>query len=141
MAAGDSQSSLRVPRRGERTRVSSAALIDTWTSHAWDDGIRVDRLQPLDRLAVRTAHSLYEIVVVAPATGEIQVRGGAFFPAWTPARLAGSSLGGSFLKLHAIYVGFRMEMINGRRSIVTSTVRALSIARAGADDTHPKAIH
>lgn len=131
MAVGDSQSGIRLPA-GTATRVSSAALIETWTQHAWNDGIRVDRLLPLDRITVQTSHSVYEIIVVSAATAEVRVRGGAFFPDWTPARLAGSSLGGSFLKLHAIYVGFRMEVIDGRRSIVTSTVRNVGVARGGS---------
>src|SRR5437016_2761343 len=137
MAAGDSQSGIRARAdapgtSGTTTRVSSAALIETWTSHAWTDGLRVDRLLPLDRITVQTSHSVYELIVVSPATADVRVRGGAFFPEWTPARLAGSSLGGSFLKLHAIYVGFRMEVIDGRRSIVTSTVRHVSVARDGS---------
>lgn len=34
------------------------------------------------------------------------MRGGAFFPEFTPVRLAGASLGGSFLKLRIVQVGF-----------------------------------
>ena len=58
---------------------------------------------------VRTANSLYEVIVLSPAAGNILVRGGAFFPVFMPARLAGSSLGGSFLKLRSVHVGFRLE--------------------------------
>jgi len=134
MAAGDSHSGIRIPTR-VGTRVSGAALIDTWTSHPWTDGIRVDRLLAHDRITVRTRHSVYEVVVLTPTTADVLVRGGAFFTDWTPARVAGSSLGGSFLKLHAIYVGFRMEIIDGRRSIVTSTVQTVSLVRGAGRST------
>jgi hypothetical protein len=40
--------------------------------------------------------------------------------------VAGSSLGGSFLKVHGIYVGFRMELSDGSRMIVTSPVEEVS---------------
>jgi len=53
------------------------------------------------------------------------VRGGAFFPEFTRVRVAGSSLGGSFLKLHGVYLGFRMELADGGRMIVTSPVEML----------------
>jgi hypothetical protein len=47
-----------------------------------------------------------------------------------PARLAGSSLGGSFLKLRSIHVGFRLELNTDRGFIITSSVRSASIAPA-----------
>ena len=55
------------------------------------------------------------------------VRGGRFFPEFTPARLAGSSLGGSFLKLRGIYVGFNLEIHFDKRLIITSRVRQSSV--------------
>ena len=42
---------------------------------------------------------------------------------FTPARLAGSSLGGSFLKLRSVHVGFRLELGTDRGFIITSPVR------------------
>jgi hypothetical protein len=119
-------------RRQSQTAVSSSAVLDTWTAHPWDEGIRVDRLGALDRLTVTTLHSTYELIVLNPGTAEVMVRGGAFFPDFTRARVSGSSLGGSFLKLHTVHVGFRMEIADGARSIVTSPVRDLSVARAAA---------
>jgi hypothetical protein len=116
------------------TAVASSALLDRWTAHDWRDGVRIDDLLPLDRLTVRTLNSTYEIVVSTPSTAEVVVRGGVFFPAFARVRLAGSSLGGSFLKLHSIHVGFRMELISERQSIVTSAVQGITIEPSRADD-------
>jgi hypothetical protein len=116
----DETSSISCPR---------AADLDVWANHAWTDGLQIDTLPDLDHLLVRTRNSLYEITVVSSRTGEVLVRGGAFFPTFVPARLAGSSLGGSFLKTRGIYVGFQMELQHGALTVLTTRVR--SIARAG----------
>jgi serine/threonine protein kinase len=52
------------------------------------------------------------------------VRGGQFFPTYTPARLAGSSLGGSFLKQHGIY----LDEANGQQSLVLELVDGETLA-------------
>ena len=106
--------------------VPAGALLDTWSTHAWSEGVLVDRLTALDRLNIRTRHSLYEIIIMSPESADVLVRGGAFFPEFTRAKVAGSSLGGSFLKVHGIYVGFRMELSDGARMIVTSPVEEVS---------------
>ncbi len=84
---------------------SAGADLETWTKHEWTEGLQIDTLQELDTLSVRTLNNVYEIIVLHPMKAEVLVRGGKFFPEYTPAVLAGSSLGGSFLKLHGIYVG------------------------------------
>jgi hypothetical protein len=106
--------------------VPAGALLDTWSAHAWADGVMVDRLAALDRLLIRTRYSIYEIIVMVAHTADVLVRGGAFFPVFTRAKVAGSSLGGSFLKVHGIYVGFRMELSDGARMIVTSPVEEVA---------------
>jgi hypothetical protein len=116
------------------TTVASSSLLDRWAAHDWHDGLHVSELMPLDRIVVQTQNSTYEIVVTTPATAQVIVRGGAFFPAFAPVRLAGSSLGGSFLKLHSIHVGFRMELISESQSLVTSTVQTISIETGRTDD-------
>lgn len=102
--------------------VPSGALLDTWTARGWTDGLLISQLSAFDHLLIRTRHSTYEMVVISPEGAEVMVRGGAFFPDFTRVRVAGSSLGGSFLKLHGIYLGFRMELADGARMIVTSPV-------------------
>jgi hypothetical protein len=122
------QSGIHVP-------VPSSGLLSSWSARDWSDGIDVADLSPLERLIIRTANSTYEIVVLCPATGSVLVRGGAFFPVYMPARLAGSSLGGSFLKLRSVHVGFRLELNTERGFIITSSVRSAAIAPA-ADRAH-----
>ena len=81
----------------------------------------------MERLLLRTENSTYEITVISGRSGEILVRGGRFFPEFTAARLAGSSLGGSFLKLRGIYVVFNLEIHFDKRLIITSRVRQISV--------------
>ena len=112
------------------TSVPADAILDRWTQREWTDGIQIDDLPDLETLAVRTMNTRYEIIVISGRTGEILVRGGQFFPELTPAELAGSSLGGSFLKMRGIYRGFRMELHHNQQPIVTTQVQ--SIERVGS---------
>ena len=115
-----------------RTTVATGAILDRWARHDWRDGMHIGDLLPLDRLTVKTLNSTYEIVVVTPGSADVAVRGGAYFPTFARVHVAGSSLGGNFLKLHTIHVGFRMELVFNTRSIVTSPVQAISIGRSDA---------
>jgi hypothetical protein len=103
-------------------------VLSAWSTHDWRGGVQVDELSALERLIVRTENSTYEIVLLSPTAANVLVRGGAFFPVFTPVRLAGSSLGGSFLKLRSIHVGFRMEFVTDSGFIITSSVRTVAIA-------------
>jgi len=105
---------------------SAGALLDTWSSHAWKDGVQLELMQDMERLTVHTENSTYEITLICGRAGEILIRGGKFFPEFTEARLAGSSLGGSFLKLRGIYIGFNLEIHFDQRMIITSRVRKIS---------------
>ena len=112
---------------------SAAALLDTWSSHDWDaSGLQIESLSGLETLSVKTRNSTYEITVLSSQTGEVLVRGGQYFPQFTPARLAGSSLGGSFLKLHSIHVGFRLEIVADGQPIITSPVQTIGMVRDNA---------
>ena len=86
------------------------------------------------RRTLTLALSLVLAVVTLRAVPSAQ-RGGAFFPVFTAARLAGSSLGGSFLKLRSVHVGFRLELGTDRGFIITSPVRTVTIAPPIADST------
>ena len=96
-----------------------------WSQRQWTDGVHLGALAPLERLAVRTLNTLYEITVVSPRSGEVLVRGGRFFPVVTRATLAGCSLGGSFLKLHSIHLGFLMELLHEGQTIITTQVQSI----------------
>ena len=113
-----------------QTAVPASATLSAWQHHRWSEGLSIDQLAPLDRLIVRTHHSTYEIVANEGGSGEVLVRGGSFFPDFTPARLAGASLGGSFLKLRSVHVGFAIEFALDKRAIVTSPVRTIAVASA-----------
>ena len=117
------------------TTVPAARILSTWSGRDWSDGVHVGDLAPLDRVIVRTENSTYEVVVLTPSTGNVLVRGGAFFPVLMPVRLAGSSMGGSFLKLRSIHIGFRLELNTDRGFIITSPVRAIDMAPAVSDPT------
>src|SRR5437870_9048838 len=109
---------------------SAGALLDTWSSHNWTEGVQLETIQDMKSLAVHTQNSIYEITVICGRTGDILIRGGHFFPEFTAARLAGSSLGGSFLKLRGVYIGFNLEIHFDQRMIITSRVRKISIPAA-----------
>jgi len=115
--------------------VPASAVLSAWQTYAWRDGIQVDQLTAFDRLTVRTKHSTYEIIVASPTTAEVLVRGGEFFPEFTKARLAGCTLGGSFLKLRSIHPGFHMEFALPAGVIITSPVRTIDVASSDASSS------
>src|SRR5688572_22781274 len=104
--------------------------LESWTGHDWRHGVLLPQLGPFDQLIVSTRNSTYEIVVIEPETATVMVRGGSFFPEFSKARVAGSSLGGGLLKLHGVYAGFQMELVAGER-ILTTCVRSVSVLKAG----------
>jgi len=117
----------------EHLPVPASGVLSAWSAHDWRGGIHVDDLIALECLVVKTENSTYEIILLSPDTAHILVRGGAFFPVFTQARLAGSSLGGSFLKLRSVHVGFRLEISTERGFIITSPVRSVSRAENPTD--------
>jgi len=115
--------------------VPASAVLSAWQTYAWRDGIQVDQLAAFERLTVRTKHSTYEIIVVSPGTAEVLVRGGEFFREFTKARLAGCTLGGSFLKLRSIHLGFHVEFALATGVIITSPVRTIDVASPDLSST------
>lgn len=106
---------------------SAGAVLNTWSSHDWSNGLQLENIPDLKRLEITTQNSTYEMTVISGRAGDILVRGGQFFTEFTEARLAGSSLGGSFLKLRGIYPGFKLEIHSGDRVVVTSRVRSVQV--------------
>ena len=102
-------------------------MLDRWSEQNWTNGVQINELKELDTLTVETTHHTYEITIIDPISAEVLVRGGELFRERTEARVSGASLGGSFLKIHGIYVGFKMELQIGRRHVVTSAVRSIAI--------------
>ncbi len=93
------------------------------------DGLSINELESISTLLIRTQNSLYRVIVLQPPDANIIVQGGHFFPEASEGRLIGSSFGGSFLKMGWIGIGFRMEIYQGLRRIVTSPVQSIEILR------------
>ena len=106
--------------------VQSVCSLDTWIRYQWDDGVGLEGLPPLQRIRIWTRNSVYDIITGSEA-GDVRVRGGRVFPDWTPAHLAGSSVGGNFLKQRSIHVGLRLEFQAGQRRVTTSPIEAVAI--------------
>jgi hypothetical protein len=113
--------------------VPRAAILDAWSQDAWNNGIQIDSLEDMQKIAVQTANNLYEIVIIAGHEGDVLVRGGQFFPELTPANLAGATMGGSFCKMRGIYVGFRMEFTANGKRVVTSPVETIAVLAPEGD--------
>ncbi len=94
--------------------------------------VSIERLAALDRLRVRTRYSVYDIIVSEPHGGDVLVRGGRFFPEFTAARVAGSTNGGSSIKLRSLEVGLRLEFSLGRQFVLTSAVQSIDVMGAAA---------
>jgi hypothetical protein len=105
--------------------------IDRQAADIWSDGVQIDECDPLQHFVIQTRNTTYELISLGKK-GEIMVRGGRYFPELTHAWLTGASACGP-LKLCGIYVGTRMELRIGTRTIVTSTVVSISELPAGSD--------
>ena len=121
----------------EKESIPAGATLDFWSNETWSNGVQTEQLEDMQRLFVRTRNSLYEITIIDHWSGDILVRGGQFFPQLTPARLAGATLGGSFLKMRGIYVGFGMEIQSGDQRIVTTHVATIAVEAPDAHHTLP----
>ena len=87
------------------------------------EGVYLASLAALDQLEVRTRNSVYKLTMLGD--GRVLVLGGAFFPVWTEAQLAGSTLGGSFLKIGWVGCGFCMEFFHAGQRIITTRAREI----------------
>lgn len=119
--SGDFAPSVMTPR-SQIHSVPRGAILPAWSDADWTEGIQIDRMTELTTLAVRTAHSLYEITILNGQTGDVLVRGGSFFPERTAVKLSGSSLGGSILRWRAICPGMRLEFVPQPEEMVSETV-------------------
>ena len=110
------------------TAVPRRCTLDGFTSEAATaPGVALTELDALSTLVVKTLNSLYRVVVLDPPRTRILIQGGEFFPEPTEARLAGSTFGGSMLKLSWLACGLRMEVCSGGQRIVTSPVQSIEV--------------
>jgi hypothetical protein len=112
----------------ELSPVPNAATLSAWSGYDWRDEVSLNQLSAFDRIVLTTRNHSYEVVVTSPDTGDVMVRGGTFFPHFMPARLTGSTLGGTVVKVRSVNVGFRVELaIEGYAPVVTTRVRTLAV--------------
>jgi len=91
----------------------------------FEDGLALGSLEPGTVLTVHTRHSRYRIVVLGGA--RVLVSGGSIISDGSEARLQGSTLGGSAVKVGWIGLGLRLELLVGRQRITTSRVQSIDI--------------
>jgi len=130
-----SDSSTIIERRHDATLIRREATLDGFVNDLADaPGIALREVEPLTTIVVRTHNSCYRILITHDTTAI--VRGGAFFPEPTPARIDGCGFGGTLLKVGWIGVGLRMEIFSNDRRIVTSPVRDVTLERASSGSVH-----
>jgi hypothetical protein len=104
---------------------SSSTLDDFSREYGVSRGIDLDDLETGTVVNVETRHSSYRLLIVDGATHRVLIRGGRLFANDTPARIDGSTIGGSVLASGRIIIGFRLELSAGGRAVVTSPVQAI----------------
>jgi hypothetical protein len=131
-AGGPSHSETGTPAGETRRRITPLDTLDGFTEElSACKGVNLSDLEPMTKLAVRTSHSVYRIIVLPDTTVLVQ---GGHFPGARIGHLHGSGFGGSLLKLGWIGVGLRMEIsVDGKR-FVTSVVRAITTENDPATD-------
>jgi hypothetical protein len=92
-----------------------------------NEGLDVRQAEPLLTILVRTYNSLYRIIPLQRGDCRVLIQGGQFFPQPTEAHFAGSTFGGSFLKMAWIGMGLHMEINSGGQRIITSPVRRIAV--------------
>ena len=113
----------------ERTveSVPAARILHTWWNHDSDRGVQLESLDDMTEIRVRTRNTVYELTLIDAASREVVIRGGRFFPQKTRAQVTGSSMGGGFLKLGGIYVGFCLEIVALNSTVITTRVREIEV--------------
>jgi hypothetical protein len=79
-----------------------------------------------DIIVVNTRGSVYELVVLPAAYGEVLVRGGGHFPEFRRVVFVGSSVDGGSPQPGTIEIGHRMQFICDDRLVTTSAVQSVS---------------
>ena len=84
-------------------------------------GIQIDQLEIGTKIEAQTRNTLYKIEILS--NGKFMVEGGKYFPAPTETHIAGSTFGGSMLKLKWLGIGMCIEM----PQCVTTSVQSLKV--------------
>ena len=108
-------------------------LEEALKSKSIENGINVHRLKEGTILLIVTKNSLYKIIKGPRDVYDITIQGGKKLPKPVKANFAGSTFGGSLLKIG--WIGFLMHMEihipSSRRKLTTTGVRAARIIGDG----------
>jgi hypothetical protein len=112
-------------------RAATRSLDGCEQAAASTEGIDLRKAEPLVPILVTTRNSLYRLIPLRAGGSPVLVQGGRFFPEPTQVHLAGSTFGGSALKLHWIAVGMHLEIEpgHGGRPITTTRIAHVRIER------------
>jgi hypothetical protein len=81
--------------------------LEAWAGASWCDGLQLDSCQDLEHILVRTANTVYQLIVLHGRAGEVLIRGGVssliFVGCGSPAplRVATSSSYSAFIAVSA----------------------------------------
>jgi hypothetical protein len=128
-------SSTIVQLRSDATLVPRAATLDGFLEDVGGTrGVHLRDVEPLTTIVVQTHNSRYHLVMTGGTSAIVQ--GGKFFADPTPARIDGSSFGGSVLKIAWIGVGLKMEIFANDQRIITSPVLDVRVDNRPAAAVH-----
>jgi hypothetical protein len=95
--------------------------------------IHTDSCAELETIVVKTRSSVYELVVLGGARGDVLLRGGRHFKKFRRVLFLGSTAEGGSFQPRTIDIGLRMTFIIADRLFATSAVESLSRDLASAD--------
>jgi hypothetical protein len=101
--------------------------------------LHLDSCALFERITVRTQTSVYELIVLSGAIGEVLIRGGRFFPRFSRAIVIGAAKGGGAVALRTIVSGLSMEFRGDHTLYATTRVEAISRNRLTSGDRAPRA--
>ena len=97
-------------------------------------GIDMRSLPAGTEVIVDTCHSRYRFVMRDGGGRNAQVEGGRHFPREVTARVEGSTLGGSPLKVGWVGLGWFVELSFDGKRIITSQVRSICLPEKSRDE-------
>jgi hypothetical protein len=118
-------------RRG--TPYADQSEVDSKNAHLSSrPGVDLRSLPPGTELVVNTRNSRYRLVMLEDGLNAL-VQGGPYFGQETVARVEGSIVRGSLLKIGWVGLGLCLEISACGQRIVTSCVRSIRIANSCVD--------